>query len=104
MYDIHRDLLDKFLLTTTNRVPIVMVDKYSEKRIVYLLNYSNNSWWVTDNFGNKFRLSGVQSVGGKVVQSRQSYKEEKDAYYEVKKSEKRKLVMSKYKHYKQQVN
>ena len=104
MYDIHLDLLDNYLLKISNRVPIIMVDKFKEKRTVYLSNYSNHTWWVTDNYGNTFRLSGIQSVGGKVVQSKENYKEERNTYYEVKKSEKRKLIIDKYKHYKQTVN
>ena len=96
MYDIHFDSIETELDKINNLIPITIQDTIRE-RVVYLRKHVLNGYWAVDLFGNEAKIHPsrtiqVLKIGGRVVQSKKSYEEEKSIYREIEREKKYKSL------------
>lgn len=87
MFDIHYDSLELELGRTSSLIPITIRDSIRE-RIVYIRKHILSGFWAIDLFGNEAKIfpsSKVEilKIGGREVQSKSSYNEEKKIRHQV---------------------
>lgn len=87
MSDIPYNQIENVLNKISNRVPIIILDAFKDKRTVYLDHFGNGAWWCVNPGQTDIKLwpsNSIQiiSIGGKMCQSKQNYKDEKETYTE----------------------
>lgn len=86
MFDIHYNSIELELSKVNNLIPITIKDSLKE-RVVYVKKHVLSGFWAVDLFGNEAKIFPsrtiqILKIGGRIVQSKQSYNEEKSIYFE----------------------
>jgi hypothetical protein len=106
MFDIHQECIETELKKVNNLIPIKIKNAFGVTLTVWVQKYLNTGFWAKDISGNDIKIFPSRSIqilkiGGRIVQSIKSYKEEREIYFEVMKSNKKFIYKQAFTHSKQ---
>ena len=106
LFDIPREVLKAELRKINNLIPVKITDVFNTQRTIWLQKETANGFWGVDLYNNTYKIFpstsiNILSIGHRIVQSKESYREEKEIYIEFKKQKKNQLYRQAYHHSKQ---